>query len=183
MSFPEILLIAVGLSIDAAVVAVGAGALARVTKATALKIALFFGGFQAGMPILGLLLGYGFREYLLAYGHIVGFILLLLVGGKMLFEAFEEEDAEQERDIARLSTLTVLAVATSIDALVVGISFNFIPVDVPLAVSAIGIVTFFMALLGVVVGMRGKHLLGTRIELAGAVILILLAFKILLMPA
>jgi len=180
MSLVEILILAVSLSLDAVVVAVGAGALARITLGTAFKIAFTFGAFQGLMPLLGLLLGSAFSVYLLAYGHIVGFILLLLVGGKMLYEAFDREDTERERDITHLSTLLILAVATSIDAFVVGITFGFVPVHVPTAVLTIGIVTFLLALLGVYLGRTSKHLLGTRIEIVGAIVIILLAFKILL---
>lgn len=180
MSLPEILLLALSLSLDAAVVAVGAGALARVKLSAALRIAGLFGLFQGLMPVLGLLLGLGFRDYLLAYGNVIGFVLLLLVGGKMLFEAFEKEDTKSERDILQLSTLLVLAVATSIDAFVVGITFTFIPVDVPVAVTLIGLVTFLMALVGIYLGRRSRHLLGTRIELVGALVIVALAFKVLL---
>lgn len=179
MSLPELLLLALSLSLDAAVVAVGAGALARVRFGAALRIAGLFGLFQGLMPLLGLVLGLGFREYLLAYGSVVGFVLLLLVGGKMLFEAFEKEDTKSERNIMKFSTLPVLAVATSIDAFVVGITFTFIPVNVPVAVALIGVVTFLMALVGVYLGRRSRHLLGTRIELVGAVVIIMLAFKVL----
>lgn len=179
MSFPELLLLALSLSLDAAVVAVGAGALVRVRLGDALRIAGLFGLFQGLMPVLGLLLGLGFRDYLLAYGNIIGFVLLLLVGGKMLFEAFEKEDIKSERDIMRLPTLLILAVATSIDAFVVGITFTFIPVNVPAAIALIGFVTFFMALVGIYLGRRSRHLLGTKIELVGAVVIILLAFKVL----
>lgn len=180
MSLPEILLLALSLSLDAAVVAVGAGVLARVRIGQALLIAGLFGLFQGLMPLLGLLLGLGFREYLLAYGNIVGFVLLLLVGGKMLFEAFEKEDTKSERDILQLPTLLLLATATSIDAFVVGITFTFIPIDVPVAAALIGLVTFLMALLGIYLGRKSRHLLGTRIELVGAFVLIVLAFKVLL---
>ncbi len=180
MSVLEIVLIAVSLALDAAIVAVGAGALAHVRPRAALKVALFFGAFQAAMPLLGLVLGLGFREYLLAYGHVVGFVLLLLVGGKMFFESFGEEDAERERDITKTSTLLLLAVATSIDAFVVGITFNFVPVNVPVAIAVIGIVTFLMALAGVYFGRRSKHLFGNHIELGGALVLIALALKVLL---
>lgn len=179
MSLPELLLLALSLSLDAAVVAVGAGALARVRFGSALRIAGLFGLFQGLMPLLGLVLGLGFREYLLAYGNVVGFVLLLLVGGKMLFEAFEKEDTKSERNIMRFSTLLVLAVATSIDAFVVGITFTFIPVNVPVALALIGAVTFLMALIGVYLGRRSRHLLGTRIELVGAAVIIMLAFKVL----
>ena len=179
MSLPEILLLALSLSLDAAVVAVGAGALARVRVRQALLIAGLFGLFQGLLPVLGLFLGLGFRDYLFAYGNIVGFVLLLLVGGKMLFEAFEKEDVKSERDILQLSTLLMLALATSIDAFVVGITFTFIPVNVPVAVALIGLVTVLMALLGVYLGRKSRHLLGTRIELVGALVLIALAFKVL----
>lgn len=180
MSFPEILLIAISVALDAAVVAVGAGVLARVGWVRTLKIAGFFGGFQVLMPLLGFLLGSGFREPLLAYGHIIGFVLLMLVGGKMVLEAFETEDTEQERDIAHTKTLLFLAFATSIDAFVVGVTFNFIDIHLLLALTTIGVVTFLMALLGVYIGKKGKHLLGNRVELVGATIIILLAFKVLL---
>ncbi len=173
-------MLAFGLSVDAAVVAVGAGALARMNWRTSLTVAGSFAVFQGLMPVLGLLLGYGFREYLLAYGHIIGFFLLLLVGGKMLLEAFEKEDVESERDITRLSVLLTLSIATSIDAFVVGITFNFIAINIPLALAAIGVVTFLMALLGVYLGTRSRNLLGKRVEVLGAVVLILLAFKVLL---
>jgi len=180
MSFVEILVLAISLSLDAVIVAVGAGALARVDFRTALKVSFTFGAFQGLMPLGGLMLGSVFSIYLLAYGHIVGFVLLLLVGGKMLFEAFDKEDTESERDITHLSTLLILAIATSIDAFVVGITFSFVPVHVPTAVLAIGVVTFVLSLAGVYVGRTSKHLLGTRIEIVGAVVIILLAFKVLL---
>lgn len=180
MSLPEILILAVSLSLDAVVVAVGAGALARISIGNALKVSFMFGAFQGLMPILGLLLGSLFSVYFLAYGHIVGFVLLLLVGGKMLLEAFDEENTERERNILHLRTLLILAVATSIDAFVVGITFSVVPVHVPTAVLAIGGVTFVLSLIGVYLGRSSRHLLGTRIEIVGAVVIILLAFKILL---
>jgi putative Mn2+ efflux pump MntP len=179
MSFPEILLIAVSIALDATIVAVGAGALARLRVRTALKVAFVFGAFQVIMPLLGYLLGFSFSAYVYDYGHIIGFALLFIVGGKMAYEAFQEEDKEKEKDITSNGTLFALAVATSIDALVVGVTFTFVPVNLVLALATIGIVTFFLALLGVYVGRKGKHLLGNRIELLGALILIALAFKIL----
>lgn len=180
MSFLEILLLAISVALDAAIIAVGAGVLAKVGYRSALKVALFFGGFQALMPLLGFWLGFGFREYLISYGHIVGFVLLLGVGGKMLFESFKKEDTEHEKDITRTRTLLILSFATSIDAFVVGITFSFVPVHIALAIGTIGIVTFLMALVGVYIGKKTKHLLGNRIEIVGAVVLIALAFKVLL---
>ena len=180
MSFVEILILAVSLSLDAVVVAVGAGALARINIWNAFKVAFTFGAFQGLMPLLGLLIGSAFSVYLLVYGHIVGFLLLLLVGGKMLYEAFDTEDTESERDIMHMRTLLILAVATSIDAFVVGITFSVLSVHILTAVLAIGLVTFLLSLVGVYLGRKSKHLLGTRIEIVGAIVIILLAFKILL---
>lgn len=180
MSFAEILILAVSLSLDAAVVAVGAGALARLKPLAAFKIALLFGSFHVLMPVLGLLLGYGFREYLASYGHLVGGGLLLLVGVQMLWESFQEEDTEREKDILHIRTLLVLAIATSIDAFVVGITFNFIQVNVPLAIGTISVAALLMSFIGVYLGRRGKHLLGNRIELLGAIVIFLLALKIML---
>ncbi len=180
MSILEILLIAVSLALDAVVVSVGAGALASMNKRGALKIALYFGAFQAAMPLIGYLAGLGFRDYVAAYGHIIGFLLLLAVGLKMLWETFKKEDEGAERNIMRTRTLTLLAVATSIDALVVGITFNFVPVHIPVAVATIGLVTFVLSYIGVLVGKKSRHLLGTKFEAVGAIILIGLACKILL---
>lgn len=182
MSFVELLVLALSLSLDAAIVGVGAGALARVKPLAAFRIALLFGAFHVLMPVLGLLLGYGFREYLSAYGHIVGAGLLFIVGVQMLWESFQKEDTEHEKDILHIRTLLVLAVATSIDAFVVGITFNFIPVNVPLAIGTISFTAFLMSLVGVYLGRRGKRLLGNRIEILGAFVIFLLAFKILLFP-
>ncbi len=181
MSFAEILILALSLSLDAAIVGVGAGALARVKPLVALKIALLFGAFHVLMPLLGLLLGYGFREYLSAYGHIVGGGLLLLVGVQMLWESFQKEDTEREKDILRIRTLLVLAVATSIDAFVVGITFNFISVNIPLAIGTISVTALLMSFIGIYLGNRGKLLVGNRIELLGAFVIFFLALKTLLL--
>ncbi|MES2668765.1 MAG: manganese efflux pump MntP family protein [Patescibacteria group bacterium] len=180
MSFAEIVVLAVSLALDAAIVAVGAGALARVGALAALRIAVTFGAFGAAMPLLGFLLGSGFRDYLLAYGPIIGFALLALVGGKMLLEAFQEEDTEREKDVMSTATLIILALATSIDAFVVGITFNFIPIDIPLAIACTGAVAFLFSLAGVYAGRSSKHRIGNRIEIIGGLVLIALAFKTLL---
>ena len=178
MSLLEILLIAVSLALDAVVVSVGAGAIKGITRSNALRIALCFGAFQAFMPLLGFFLGLSFREYVSAYGNIVGFVLLLLVGLKMLWETFEQ-DKDEEKNILQTRILLLMAVATSIDALVVGITFNFVVVNVPLAVAIIGIVTFALSYLGVLAGKKSRNLLGAKIEAIGAIVLIGLAFKIL----
>jgi putative Mn2+ efflux pump MntP len=180
MSLLEIILIALSISLDVAVVSVGAGVLARLSLRRTLLIALCFGIFHAGMPLLGWYAGYWFRDYALEYGRVIGFALILMVGLRMLKAAFEKENTKRERNLLQPRTLFILAFATSIDALAIGVTFSFLDVPVALAVLVIGIVTFLMSLAGVYIGRRGRRLIGTRIEFVGAVFLILLAFKVLL---
>lgn len=179
MSIIEILLISISLALDAVVVSVDAGALGHVTRKRTVLIAATFGVFQAVMPLIGYALGYGFRDMLAIYGHIVGFVLIGGVGLKMLSEALKKEDIEAEKDIMHMRTLLLLAVATSIDALVIGITFNFVSVSIPLTVLVIGAVTAVLSYIGVVVGKKSKHLIGTHIEVVGALVLMGLAVKTL----
>lgn len=183
MTLTEIILIAFSLSLDAVAVALAAGALHSMTFKQAMKIALFFGAFQLLMPLVGWALGLGFGGYAKAYGNIIGFLLLLGVGLNMLRETYKKEkneDIKHERHLAETKVLVVMAIATSIDALVVGVTFNFISVNVPLAVCLIGIITLVLSFLAVYVGGKSKHLVGNRkVEVIGALIIIGLAFKIL----
>lgn len=184
MTITEIILTGFSLSLDAVAIALAAGALHRITLRQALKIAFFFGAFQLLMPLIGWALGLGFKSSVDSYGHIVGFVLLLGVGLNMLRETFKEEtdeDVEHEKHLAETKVLTIMAIATSIDALVIGITFNFVPVNVPVAVGIIGIVTFVFSLLAVYVGGKFKHIEGQKIEVLGALILIGLALKTLFM--
>ena len=180
MSPVEVLILAVGLSLDAVVVAVGAGALNRITHTRALYIAGVFALFQGMMPLIGWAGGLAFQSPLAAYGNLIGFTLLMLVGLKMLKEALGPESESEERTILRTKTLIALAVATSIDALVAGITFTFIPVSLSFAVLAIGLVTFVGCLGGIYVGRHIKHLIGTKLEVVGALVIMLLAVKVLL---
>ena len=180
MSPIEITLIALSLSLDVAVVSIGAGALNRLTLGRALFIAFIFGAFHTVMPLVGWIAGSWFSAYLAQYGNVIGFVLILLVGLRMLKGALTAEKTETEKNTLNTKVLLVLAVATSIDALVIGISFNFLPVPVALAVITIGVITFLMSLVGAYIGKQTKHLVGTKIELIGALALILLAFKVLL---
>lgn len=183
MSILEIILTAIGLSLDAVAVSVAAAVLQHLKLKDALKIALFFGGFQLAMPLLGFALASGFKEYFFNYGNIIGFVALFTLGSKMFYEALKKSDKDEFKNKGSLTNtrvLTLLAVTTSIDALVVGVTFNFIPVNIPLAVSVIGGITFCFCLLGVYIGSKSRELLGNRIEFFGAAVLMLLAFKILL---
>lgn len=184
MGFVEIFLIGVGLSMDAFAVSVCKGlGMHRVNYAHALVIALFFGVFQGLMPVIGWLVGSAFAVYVTAVDHWIAFALLAFVGGKMLWDAFHDEGEEEDETVTHklnLRELFMLAIATSIDALAVGITFAFLRVDIALSVGLIGVTTFVLALVGVAVG----HRFGARYEkaaaIAGGVVLVLIGTKILL---
>ncbi len=182
MTFWPMLLIAVGVSADAFAVALGKGLhLRRLNLGNAFVIAFAFGLFQGLMPLIGYFLGTRFADDIASFDHWIAFGLLAAVGGKMLWEAFHEhEDTEQDTDRVDLKELLVLAVATSIDALAVGITFAFLP-DVPIgwAVALIGLTTFVISFLGVVVGHRVGMRFGRPAEIAGGLILILIGLNIL----
>jgi len=179
MGLIELLSIAFSLSLDAAIVCLAASAVRKPTVGNAVFVAAVFGFFHGVMPLLGVGLGLGFREYLSAYGHMIGFALLLLVGLKMLRDSFSTDEGDVGK-IMRPATLIVLALATSIDALAIGFTFTFIEVNIALAVLLIGSITFAAGLLGMYLGNKGTLVLGNRVQTLGAIILIALAFKVLL---
>lgn len=182
MSFWQLFLIAVGVSADAFAVALGKGLHMRHLRIrNALVIALTFGLFQAVMPLIGWLLGTRFASYITDYDHWIIFALLAAVGGKMLWEAFSShEDTEKDSDSVNVRELLVLAIATSLDALAVGISFAFLP-DLPIggAVTLIGVTTAVISFAGIFIGHRVGVRLGKPAEIAGGVILILIGLRIL----
>ena len=180
MSIFELLLIGVGLSMDAFAVAVCQGlCMPRLNLRHAAVIALFFGGFQALMPLAGWLLGSQFAVYIENIDHWVAFVLLVLIGGNMIREALSGEEEGADPSLAPM-TMLLLAVATSIDALAVGITFAFLRVDVLPAVSLIGVCTFLLSAAGVKVGNAFGARYQAKAELAGGVVLILIGLKILL---
>jgi len=182
MTFLPLFLIALGVSADAFAVALTKGLhMQRFNIRHAVIIALTFGLFQAVMPLLGWLLGTQFAQYITDFDHWVAFALLALVGGKMLWEAFtSHEDTERDYDRLDVRQLLVLALATSIDALAVGITFAFIEVSIGWAVALIGATTAVLAFVGVVVGRRVGARFGKPAEIAGGVVLILIGTRILL---
>lgn len=185
MGFIEILLIGAGLSMDAFAVAVCKGLnMKRINYQHAAVIALFFGGFQALMPFAGWLLGKSFEKYITSIDHWIAFILLGIIGGKMVLDALRSNDGEAcptcEEERLNLQELFVMAIATSIDALAVGITFAFLRVNILSAVSVIGITTFLLSLLGVILGNKFGARYEKKAELAGGVILILIGTKILI---
>ena len=180
MGLIELFLIAVGLSMDAFAVSVCKGlAMPKCTFKKAAIVGLWFGGFQALMPAIGYILGAQFQETIASIDHWIAFVLLALIGGNMIHEALDndEEEADASLDV---KTMFLLAVATSIDALAIGITFAFLKVNIIPAVCFIGSVTFIISFAGVKIG----NVFGTRYknkaEIVGGVILILLGLKILL---
>ena len=181
MGLVELLLIAVGLSMDAFAVSVCKGlGMPKINLRHAALIAVFFGGFQALMPLLGWLLGEQFAHYVTMAAHWIAFALLVFVGAKMLWDAFHDEEDDANSSLFSLRELFVLAIATSIDAFAVGVSFAFLDVAILPSVALIGVTTFIISLLGVVLG----HQFGSRWEkpsaIAGGIILILIGIKVLL---
>ena len=180
MCLIELFLIAVGLSMDAFAVSVCKGlAMPKCTFKKAAIVGLWFGGFQALMPAIGYILGAQFQEAIASIDHWIAFVLLALIGGNMIHEALDndEEEADASLDV---KTMFLLAVATSIDALAIGITFAFLKVNIIPAVCFIGIVTFIISFAGVKIGNVFGARYKNKAEIVGGVILILLGLKILL---
>lgn len=186
MGLLELFILAVGLSMDAFAVAVCKGlAMKQMSWKKAAIVGLYFGGFQAGMPLIGYLLGVNFQEYIVAVDHWIAFVLLGLIGSNMIKEAIGNKgceccEEEEVNDSIAFKEMVVLAIATSIDALAVGITFAFLQVDIVPAVSFIGICTFTLSLFGVKIGNVFGVKYKSKAEFAGGLILILLGCKILL---
>ena len=180
MGLIELFLIAVGLSMDAFAVSVCKGlAMPKCTFKKAAIVGLWFGGFQALMPAIGYILGAQFQETIASIDHWIAFVLLALIGGNMIHEALDndEEEADASLDV---KTMFLLAVATSIDALAIGITFAFLKVNIIPAVCFIGSVTFIISFAGVKIGNVFGARYKNKAEIVGGVILILLGLKILL---
>lgn len=170
---------------DAFAVSVASGAtMKRLHLPNALKMGLFFGGFQVFMPVIGWLAGSRMRDLISGIDHWIAFGLLSIIGGKMLYEAFrlkDEEDREKNRTCPfDTGTLTVLAIATSIDALAVGLTFSMLSVSIAAPALIIGAVTFLMSVAGVKIGSTGGHFFEHKMEAAGGAVLVLIGLKILL---
>lgn len=182
MNFITIFLTSFGLAMDAFAVSVGSGiSLKKVTLKDGIIIGTFFGGFQFIMPIIGWVAGLTFREFIVSFDHWVAFSLLSLIGGKMLYEAWQEEGEEETgTDFRNLYVLLTLAIATSIDALAVGLGFSVIKTPILLAAIIIGIITFLLSFSGVYLGSKFGHLFEKQAEIIGGFVLIGIGVKILL---
>ena len=173
MGVLELILIAVGLAMDAFAVSVCKGlSMSKMEWKKAVIIGLYFGGFQALMPLIGYVLGVGFEDKIKSLDHWIAFILLVFIGINMIKEAFETK--EESNDKIDFKTMIILAIATSIDALAVGVTFAFLNVNIMLAISLIGIITFIISMIGVKIGNVFGDKYETKAELAGGFILIFL---------
>lgn len=186
MNLLGIFLTAVGLSMDAFAVAISKGiTMKKLNMKSALKIAGFFGFFQGFMPFIGWLIGVRFSNYVMKFDHWIAFILLALIGGKMVYEAYESKDecavdvvADKDETLDN-KELFLLAIATSIDALAVGVSFAFLQVDIVKSVIMIGVITFIISFIGVAMGRKLGCLFQKKAETFGGIMLIIIGCKIL----
>ena len=181
MSIIELLLIAVGLSMDAFAVSVCTGlSMKQVRVRDAAIVGLYFGGFQAAMPLIGYFLGISFADLITAYDHWIAFGLLAIIGGKMLWEGLHPNEEEKGPASLGPRRMVPLAVATSIDALAVGVTFAFLQVSIAPAVTFIGVTTLLISAAGVAIGKAFGAKLQSKAELFGGAILVLIGLKILL---
>ena len=180
MGIVELLAIGIGLAMDAFAVAVCKGlSMKKMNWKSAIIIALYFGIFQAIMPIIGYFLGTTFSSFVENIDHWIAFILLAFIGGNMIKESTDDE-VEKRNDKVDVKTMLILAVATSIDALAVGITFAFFKINIGLAVAIIGSITFLLSIIGVKIGNKFGDKFQNKAELTGGIILIIIGLKILL---
>ncbi len=176
-----IILIAFSLAMDCFAVSITGGALVvKPRLKNALKVGAFFGLFQSIMPLIGWALGYGFRNLISRFDHWIAFGLLFAIGAKMIYESFRKDTDKKKKDILNNYTLFLLAIATSIDALIVGMSFAFIDVPLIYSILIIGAFAFLLSVIGYFIGNKVGNFIKSKIEIVGGVILIGIGVKILI---
>jgi len=181
LSWIELFLIAVGLSMDAFAVAVCKGlSMRRLSPPNMLIVGGYFGVFQAGMPLFGYLLASTFSDKITGFDHWIAFVLLVLIGGNMVRESLSKDEDGEDDGSLKIKEMLPLAVATSIDALAVGVTFAFLQVDIVSAVGLIGVVTFVLSVVGVKIGNLFGAKFKSKAEFLGGVVLVLMGAKILL---
>jgi putative Mn2+ efflux pump MntP len=181
MDFLTILTLGLALSMDAFAVSLTTGfSKKKMSSLNFILMPAFFGFFQAIMPIAGYAIGLSIRDLISSWDHWVAFGLLAFVGIKMIFESFQPEKESETEAAFNLSSLLLLSIATSIDALAVGLSFSFLKSTILIPALMIGIITFLVCLAGIAVGKRFGHLLGKKSDLIGGIVLIGIGIKILL---
>ena len=180
MDLLNVILIAVGLAMDAFAVSIAKGiTINNHRRKTALIMASFFAAFQMLMPVIGWFVGLGLEDLITAIDHWIAFGLLVLIGARMIYDSIKKEDLQREGNL-RLHTLLTLSVATSIDALMVGLSFAFLQTAIALPIIVIGIVTFSLSYFGFMFGKVIGSVLGNKMKVVGGIILIGIGVKILL---
>lgn len=181
MGIGELIVLSFGLGMDAFAVSICKGlSMKKMNWKKALIIGMYFGGFQAIMPVIGYFLSKGFENLVTSVDHWIAFILLSVIGGKMIKDAFSPENSENCNDDVGFKTMIIMAIATSIDALAVGITFAFLNVNLIFAISLIGSITFILSVIGTKVGNAFGDRYENKAELFGGTVLIFLGIKILL---
>ncbi len=181
MGLITIIIIALALAMDAFAISIVSGAAYRRLKVKhALRMAVSFGAFQAFMPLIGSLAGLTIKEHIADYDHWVAFGLLAAVGGKMIYESFKIKPLRKNFNPSNIVVLLLLSVATSIDALAVGITISLLKVSITMAVVIIGLITFALSYLGVYIGKKVGHFFENKIQAIGGLVLIVLGIKILI---
>ncbi|MBN2664603.1 MAG: manganese efflux pump [Bacteroidales bacterium] len=181
MGIISIIIIALTLTFDTFAISITAGLVENKIKLwQAAKIALIFAFLQALFPVIGWLLGVQISHLINAYQHWFAFALLVLIGSKMIFEALKNEEQKKTLNIFELKVILVLGIATSIDALIIGFSFAFLDVNIWLAAFIIGFFTYFVAMIGMLVGKKTGHLFGRKAEIIGGLVLVGIGIKILI---
>ena len=181
MNLYSIVLIAVALAMDALAVSIASGIILKKSKLKhAVRIALFFGIFQLFMPLIGAFAGTFIKDFMSRFDHWIIFVILTAIGGKMIYEAFKLKEDVEKFDPTNLKTLIFLSIATSIDALAVGVFLSLLSGNIFFAVSIIGIVTFILCFIGVLIGDFVGHFFEEKIEALGGIILVGIGIKILL---
>jgi manganese efflux pump family protein len=176
----NLILIAASLAMDCLAVSIAGGAtISRPKIGNALKVGISFGLFQALMPLIGWSIGLSFKSFIESADHWVAFTLLLVIGIKMLYEAFRKNPEKEKTDITRTPTLLILSVATSIDALVIGISLSIIGISIFISILLIGLFAFIFSVAGYYLGHKIGRVIGNKVEIIGGLILIGIGTKIL----
>ena len=180
MNLYEIILISIGLAMDAFAVSICKGlSMKKINRKSTIIIAIYFGLFQAIMPVFGYLLGSSFSVIVQKLDHWIAFILLAIIGGNMIKES-KDDETEKRNDKVDFKTMILLAIATSIDALAVGITFAFFKVNIVVSITIIGIITFILSFIGVIIGNKFGDKFQNKAEFIGGMILIIIGLKILL---
>lgn len=180
MDIFSMIFLAVGLAMDAFSVSITRGMILKCNLKYALTIALFFGAFQALMPVAGWLAGEQLAGLVELWAPWIAFLLLLIIGMKMIYEGISQKDDEDICRIFSIKDILILSIATSIDAFAVGVTFAFLNTPILLPILIIGLVTFVLSLIGVYLGKNIGHLFGNKIEILGGLILIFIGLKILI---